>query len=159
MLNASNDFYNFVLDSYNKFMENNGVPLKVAWEMYKNYCDDAKVQYPFSMRIFREELRNYFEEYHERYILEDGTRARSYYHGFKDLNVSEESQCESDNRIDNGWLSMKSQPSVLDDILKTNRHNMLMMTVFHIKNGIQLKPRCHLLTHLYCTTSKCRLII
>lgn len=119
MLNASNDFYNFVLDSYNKFMENNGVPLKVAWEMYKNYCDEAKVQYPFSMRIFREELRNYFEEYHERYILEDGTRARSYYHGFKDLiNLSEESQCESDNRADNGWLSMKSQPSVLDDILK-----------------------------------------
>lgn len=83
MMGASNDFYNFVLDSYLVFRDDDGVTLKCAWEMYKTYCDDAKVPYPFSRRIFREELRNYFRDYQERYTLADGTRVRSYYVGFR----------------------------------------------------------------------------
>ena len=42
MLGASNDFYNFVVDSYHVFKREDGVSLKSAWEMYKTYCDDAK---------------------------------------------------------------------------------------------------------------------
>ena len=53
MMGASNDFYNFVLDSYKIFKRDDGTSLKVAWEMYKNYCDDAKVAYPFSQRVFK----------------------------------------------------------------------------------------------------------
>ena len=83
MLGASNDFYNFVVDSYHVFKREDGVSLKSAWEMYKTYCDDAKVLYPLSRMIFKEELRNYFREYEERFNMEDGTRARSYYHGFR----------------------------------------------------------------------------
>lgn len=83
MLGASNDFYNYVLDAYHIFKEENGTTLKAAWEMYKTYCEDAKVPYPLSQRLFKEELRNYFEEYKDRHILEDGTRVRSYYEGFK----------------------------------------------------------------------------
>ena len=63
MMGASNDFYNFVVDSYSVFEEQDGVSLKAAWEMYKTYCDDAKVSYPFSKRVFKEELKNYFQEY------------------------------------------------------------------------------------------------
>ena len=83
MLGASNDFYNFVVDSYHVFKREDGVSLKSAWEMYKTYCDDAKVLYPLSRIIFKEELRNYFREYEERFNMEDGTRVRSYYHGFR----------------------------------------------------------------------------
>ena len=83
MLSASNDFYNFVIDSYAVFMEEDGVTLKAAWEMYKTYCEDAKVPYPFSRKSFQEELKNYFWNFDERYNLEDGTRVRSYYHGFR----------------------------------------------------------------------------
>lgn len=83
MLGASNDFYNFVVDSYHVFKREDGVSLKSAWEMYKTYCDDAKVLYPLSRMIFKEELRNYFREYEERFNMEDGTRVRSYYHGFR----------------------------------------------------------------------------
>ena len=82
MLGASNDFYNFVQDSYDVFKENDGVTLKAAWEMYKTYCDDAKVQYPFSQRIFKEELKNYFVDFEERYLKGD-VRVRNYYKGFK----------------------------------------------------------------------------
>ncbi len=83
MLGASNDFYNFMLDSYFIFKKEDGTTLKAAWEMYKTYCEDAKVTYPFSQRIFKEELKNYFYDYKERYRLEDETRVRSYYTGFR----------------------------------------------------------------------------
>lgn len=83
MLGASNDFYNYVLDSYHVFNKSEVVTLKQAWEMYKNYCDEAKVPYPQSQRIFKEELKNYFYEYKDRFVLGDGTRVRSCYVGFR----------------------------------------------------------------------------
>ncbi len=83
MLGASNDFYNFVLDSYPVFNKEDGTSLKAAWEMYKTYCDEAKITYPFSQRVFKEELKNYFYEYKDRFVTLDGTRIRSYYSKFK----------------------------------------------------------------------------
>lgn len=83
MMGASNDFYNFVLDSYYVFKKEDGVTLKQAWEMYKTYCEESRVAYPFAKRAFKEELRNYFRDYKERYRLEDDTRVRSYYFGFR----------------------------------------------------------------------------
>ena len=83
MMGASNDFYNFILDSYPVFRDEDGVTLKCAWEMYKTYCEDAKVPYPMSRRVFKEELRNYFRDYQERYTTKDGDRDRSYYVGFR----------------------------------------------------------------------------
>lgn len=83
MLGASNDFYNFIIDSYHVFKKEDGTTLKASWEMYKTYCDEAKVTFPFSQRIFKEELKNYFRDYKERFNLDDGTRVRSYYIGFR----------------------------------------------------------------------------
>ena len=83
MMGASNDFYNFVLDSYHIFKEEDGTTLKAAWEMYKVYCDEARVPYPLSQRSFKEELKNYFREYNDRFNTEDGIRVRSYYNGFR----------------------------------------------------------------------------
>ena len=83
MLGASNDFYNFVIDSYPVFKREDGTTLKAAWEMYKTYCEEAKVAYPFGQRAFKEELKNYFREFKERFNLEDGTRVRSYFTGFR----------------------------------------------------------------------------
>jgi len=83
MMGASNDFYNFVEDSYPIFKRDDGVSLKAAWEMYKTYCDEAKVNYPYPQRAFKEELKNYFRNYSERFALQDGTRPRRYYSGFR----------------------------------------------------------------------------
>jgi hypothetical protein len=83
MLGASNDFYNFVIDSYHVFKKEDGTTLKAAWEMYKTYCDEAKVPYPFSQRNFKEELKNYFREFNDRFNFDDGSRVRSYYSGFR----------------------------------------------------------------------------
>lgn len=83
MLGASNDFYNFIEDSYTVFKREDGTTLKNAWEMYKTYCDDAKVAFPLGKRAFREELKNYFKECQERPTLSDNSRPRNYYSGFK----------------------------------------------------------------------------
>ena len=61
MLGESSYFYNFMLDSFVIFKKDNGTSLKSAWEMYKNYCEDAKVPYLLSMRTFKSELKAYFE--------------------------------------------------------------------------------------------------
>ena len=83
MLGASNDFYNFVISAYHIFLKEDGTTLKIAWEMYKKYCEDAKVPYPLSRRSFKEELKNYFWSFDERFAVEDGSRIRSYYSGFR----------------------------------------------------------------------------
>lgn len=83
MMGASNDFYNFVADSYFVFKNEDGTTLKSAWEMYKTYCEDAKVLYPFSQRVFKEELKNYFISFKDRFCTDNGQRVRSYYEGFK----------------------------------------------------------------------------
>ena len=83
MMGATNDFYNFVQDSYLIFKKEDATTLKVAWEMYKTYCDDAKVSYPFSKRIFKEELKNYFREFHEKLTLENKSTVVNYFKGFR----------------------------------------------------------------------------
>lgn len=107
MLGASNDFYNFVMDSYHIFKEEDGVSLKSAWEMYKTYCDDAKVPYPVPQRVFKEELKNYFHDYADRYTLEDGSRIRSYFYGFRAdrfdgslINISEKKDAPNEIQFD-----------------------------------------------------------
>ncbi len=84
MLGATNEFYNFMEDSYHIFKKEDGTTLKAAWEMYKNYCDDAKASYVMRKMIFKEELKNYFREYtDDRMTLEDGSRPWNYYSGFR----------------------------------------------------------------------------
>ena len=114
MMGASNDFYNFVFDSYHIFKKEDGVTLKQAWEMYKNYCDDTKVPYPVPQRIFKEELKNYFNDYNDRLNLDDGTRARSYYSGFKTSIFESNSEKPSKEKTDNYIIDFKKQESIFD---------------------------------------------
>lgn len=83
MLGASNDFYNFMVDSYPIFERDDGTTLRQAWEMYRTFCDETKVPYPYSQRMFKEELRNYFRDVKERVTLEDGNRVRTYFTGLR----------------------------------------------------------------------------
>lgn len=83
MMGASNDFYNYILDSYDIFKRQNSTTLKAAYEMYKAYCDDSNVKYPLSKLLFKEELKNYFATFNERALLDQGERVRNYYEGFK----------------------------------------------------------------------------
>lgn len=115
MMGASNDFYNFVLDSYFVFKKEDSTTLTAAWSMYKEYCEDAKVPFPLSRRIFKEELKSYFKEYKDRFNLENGTRVRSYYEGFI-TEKFEEIIIETDNKeVSNDWIAFSQNESVFDE--------------------------------------------
>ncbi len=113
MLGASNDFYNFIIDSYHVFKREDGTTLKASWEMYKTYCDEAKVTFPFSQRIFKEELKNYFRDYKERFNLDDGTRVRSYYSGFRTEKFEEPNDTEK-HEPEHRQIEFLKQVSVFD---------------------------------------------
>lgn len=116
MMSESNDFYNFVSDSYQIFKKDDGVSQQVAWKMYKTYCDDAKVLYPLPFRAFGSELRNYFKEFKERVKIGDDS-VRSYYMGFKTDMFETKEQIKPRTRKkkdDFAKIDFREQPSKLD---------------------------------------------
>ena len=89
--------------------------------MYQTYCEMAKVPYPMSQRAFGEELKNYFTSYKERVTLEDGSRVRSVYKGFRadrfdgpDDNYIPEEAAEPE--VEESWIKFKTQSSLLDKL-------------------------------------------
>lgn len=110
MMVASNDFYNFIIDSYHVFVQNDGTTLEIAWKMYNQYCEDAKVPYPYTKRVFKEELRTYFKEF------EDGPASKCRYTGFKtDIFEKKEIRNEANGR--DSWISadaLRPQESIFD---------------------------------------------
>lgn len=114
MLGASNDFYNFVEDSWYIFKKADETSLKSAWAMYKTYCEEAKVSYPYTQRAFKEELKNYFREYKERYSTEEGSRIRSYYKGFLSEKFSEQEEEEKPEPRHISWLDLEEAESIFD---------------------------------------------
>lgn len=122
MLGASNDFYNFMLDSYYEFKRSDGVSLKRAWAMYNTYNEEAKVSYPYSRRAFREELMNYFTDYKERSEDINGERVRSYYSGFRVDKFKEFLEQPKEERPPEeahiSWIEFKEQHSLFNDICK-----------------------------------------
>lgn len=124
MMSASNDFYNFVCDSFSVFKKEDGTTLKAAWEMYKTYIDEAKVPFPFSKRNFKEELKNYFWNYEDRVDRDDGTKLLCYYSGFRiDIFESELGGKKTEKKKEEtpvfeipDWLKLEKQPSVFDAV-------------------------------------------
>lgn len=115
MMGATNDFYNFMEDSYLVFKKEDGTTLKAAWEMYKTYCDEAKVTYIYPQRIFKEELKNYFREFEDRANFDDGIRPRKYYSGFKSEKFESEKNPEGEIAETNkNWIEFKAQESIFD---------------------------------------------
>ena len=125
MMSQSNDFYNFMLDSYSIFKKEDGTTLKAAWEMYKNYVEEAKVPYSLSKMYFRSELMNYFREFHERFTNEAGDRLRSYYKGFLTGKFEDdETPIRTEEAVEDvkkqeatpipDWLKMEVQESIFD---------------------------------------------
>lgn len=119
MIAASNDFYNYMIDSFSVFKKHDGTTLKAAWEMYKTYVEDAKVQYPHSRRTFQEELKNYFWKFETRAKDENGHHITNYYSGFRldkfedDMTVNP-STLKAEPEPKESWLDFKEQDSIFD---------------------------------------------
>ena len=84
MMLQTDVFYNFVESCFDIFKSEDGVTLKKAWTLYKEYCADTGIDKVLPQYKLREELKNYFYIFEERARV-NGVNVRSYYRGFKHL--------------------------------------------------------------------------
>ena len=84
MMLQTDVFYNFVEAYYDIFKRQDGISLKQAYELYKEYCGYSNVDKILPQYKFREELRNYFHTFEAKAEVE-GVFVSSYYMGFKDI--------------------------------------------------------------------------
>ena len=82
MMFQTDVFFNFIESNYHIFKEQDETSLTQAYEMYKTFCDEALVDFKLPRHKFREELKNYFENFYD-VTRVDGRQVRSYYQGFK----------------------------------------------------------------------------
>lgn len=116
MMFKTDVFFNFVESCYPFFEKDDGTTLKAAYSLYKEYCDNTGLPNKMPMYKFREDLKDYFDEFLDRITLEDGTRARSYYKGFKkDKFVDKEL---TPDKAKESWLKMDNTKSILDEVCK-----------------------------------------
>lgn len=81
MMFQTDIFFNFIEANYDIFRSQNGASLKQAYTLYKEYCAETGIERPLPQYKVREELRNYFDDFKDRYTVE-GVTIRSYYLGF-----------------------------------------------------------------------------
>ena len=82
MISATNDMWNFIDDNMDIFTGKDYTTLNEAWNLYKDWSLSANVKYPYTKRFFKDELKSYFHEYHERLMI-DNTPLRNVYCKFK----------------------------------------------------------------------------
>ena len=125
MISATNDFYNFMCDwLYEKIKDKEYLTLNTAWMEYNIYADDAKLpkEWRFIKRTFKEELKNYFSVYKERYHdMETDEYLRNVYFNPKleKFGMVAEEKVEEDKGKDSskgGWLQFNTTDSLLDKI-------------------------------------------
>ncbi len=114
MMQKTDVFYNFVDYNSLDLMVNDPISLNRAWDLYIQYVETTKLEYKMPQYKFREALKDYYEEFLDREII-DGKRVRSVYKGFKE------------DKLNQGKLSVKptveykvtldQSKSLLDDIL------------------------------------------
>lgn len=118
MIGATNDFYNFMEEYYDKFTKDGGTTLFTAWNLYKTYCEDAKVPYPYSKKVFKEELKNYFSIYKDRGYF-NGSQTRSIYENLKIEKFTDGSVGSDPSQIESrSWLQFNTTESLLDKMGK-----------------------------------------
>lgn len=84
MMLQTDVFYNFVESYFDIFKEEDGVTLKRAWTLYKQFCEETGIEKRLPQYKLREELKNYFVDFEDRAVV-DGEKVRSYFRGFKHL--------------------------------------------------------------------------
>lgn len=81
MMLQTDIFFNYIEAYYDIFKAQNGVTLNQAYELYKEFCDESDIEYRMPRYKLRDELRNYFENFEDRAVVDD-VRVRSWYSGF-----------------------------------------------------------------------------
>ena len=112
MIQKTNVFYNFVEFYHDEFAAEDGITLKRAFDMWKQYCKDAELEFKMAMHKFREELRIYFESFEKRITIE-GTTYNSYFMGFKADKFKEPVEPDNPKKF---MLVLEHDTSLLDEM-------------------------------------------
>ncbi len=114
MIEKTDVFYNFVEANSDVFEgQKEGVSLKQAYALYKEYCEESFMEYKLPMYKFREELKNYFENF-EPMVRIDGKQMRSWYSGFRKEKLEAPVLKKEEKPLP---LVMDCTKSLFDDIL------------------------------------------
>lgn len=113
MLERTNPFYNFIYDNSIEFKREEFITLSVAWQMYKQYCDDVGLTFKMNRNAFRDEFREYWHEFHKRKMI-DGTSHRSVYIGFRQNAFEREYRAAKGEEVEYDWLELGEKVSILD---------------------------------------------
>ena len=120
MMERTDIFFNFIEESYFTFKEDDSVTLKRAWAMFKEYTEEAGLQYLMPKYKFKQELREYFDKFVSDTRLADGTRVKNLYKGFlswkvdgkKDITIVLNDGTD-DNKFDiPPWLQLNEEASL-----------------------------------------------
>lgn len=110
MMLQTDVFYNFVEFYFDLFRTTDGVTLKRAYALYKEYCQETGIEKLMPQYKLREELKNYFHKFEERAKV-DGSLVRSYYSGFKLTAPSPEFPIKSEGHY---RIELSEQESIFD---------------------------------------------
>lgn len=115
MMYETDPFFNFIEDNYFIFKKEDGISLKQAWALYKEYRDNASLSYGMPMYRFREELKDYFREFYPKIRL-NGENITSYFKGFivSKFNIEDSlDNDDTDNSIEE-WLHLDKIDSIFE---------------------------------------------
>lgn len=114
MMLQTDVFYNFIEANFDIFKEQDGISLKQAWTLYKEFCEETGIDRKLPQYKMREQLKDYFFEFHDRIRL-DGSEVRSYYKGFKHLAPTPPTS-DIPVKIEGEYvIELEEQPSVFDE--------------------------------------------
>lgn len=118
MTYKTDPFFNFVEAHYLIFKEEDEVTLSQAYDMYRVYCDDSKLEHILPKYKFREELKEYFKEFNDRVSTRDDRR-RSVYKGFLSYKFEPDSkESEPEPNKEDSWLKFEEYSGELTELEK-----------------------------------------
>ena len=114
MISETNPVYNFVMEMYEDWGEDDKVTLAKAYSDYRAYVEETGIQYAMPRYRFKTELRRYFREFRDRVMI-DGVPYRSLFIGFR--NDKFKSSELSPNVVKSeSWLELHpGMPSIFDE--------------------------------------------
>ena len=117
MMFETNTLYNFVFDNSLIFENGEYFQLKQLYDIYRVYCEESGEQYPLKKRVFRADMRTYFEEFHDVTRVDEGKQLRSVYIGFKShMFAGGQDKKQEEKPHKTGWLKFDKQESIFDKL-------------------------------------------
>ena len=111
MTRLTNALYNFLYDNYFDLVDMDYVTLNMLKRKYKDYVESNYVKRPIEGMLFREELKNFFNEYYRDMHLPDGQFLKDVYIGLKKEKFDDSKKfkkyIESEDSSTADWINFK----------------------------------------------------